>query len=97
MKKYLGFLFVIAVLIFAFLTWNQTENPEAANLAQKHITTNISALSPIKEQLGGTFFVTTIQAADGAGVVKYEDGHNAYTADFTYEADGSITSFTIRE
>jgi hypothetical protein len=67
---------------------------------ESYVTQNISSLSPEKEVLGGTFYVTDIQAADGAGSVEYEDGHNAYTADFTYtmsDTDGiSITSFTLR-
>jgi hypothetical protein len=52
------------------------------------------------EVLGGTFYVTAIEATDGSGTVSYEDGHNAYTADFTYSfrADGSVSvdSFTVR-
>lgn len=61
---------------------------------------NISALSPIKEQLGGKFYVTSIEAHGGIGTVEYEDGHNAYTADFTYEIDENgvptVTAFIPR-
>lgn len=67
---------------------------------EDYVSQNISALSPEKEVLGGKFFVTEIAAADGRGVVSYEDGHVAYTADFTYESDDrtghEITSFIIR-
>lgn len=68
---------------------------------ESYITQNISALSPVKEQLGGTFYVTAIEAEAGRGSVSYEDGHNAYTADFTYTIDDErgieITSFIVRE
>lgn len=68
---------------------------------ETYVRTNISALSPIKEQLGGTYYVTDIATRDGTGVVSYEDGHNAYIADFSYtiEEDGRpvVTSFTPRE
>lgn len=67
---------------------------------EDYVTQNISALSPEKEVLGGTFYVTEIVAADGRGVVSYEDGHIAFTADFTYETSPQsgheITSFIIR-
>lgn len=67
---------------------------------EAYVTQNISSLSPEKEQLGGTFYVTDIEAHGGTGTVEYEDGHNAYTADFTYEVDASgtpsVTSFTLR-
>lgn len=67
---------------------------------ESYVKNDISNLSPVKEQLGGTFYVTEIETEDGAGAVSYEDGHNAYTADFTYTiaADGkpTITNFTVR-
>ncbi len=65
-----------------------------------YVRMNISALSPIKEQLGGTFQATSIKTDNGTGVVSYEDGHNAYTADFTYlmtDAGIAIESFTVRK
>lgn len=65
-----------------------------------YITQNISTLSPVKEQLGGTFYVTSLEAEGGKGTVGYEDGHNAYVADFTYTDNGgssfTVTSFIIR-
>ncbi len=67
---------------------------------ETYVRTNISTLSPVKAQLGGTFYVTSIAAHGGAGTVSYEDGHNAYTADFTYNVSQqgrpSVTSFTVR-
>ena len=67
---------------------------------ESYIRATISALSPVKEQLGGTFFVTKIEVGDGAGVVEYEDGHNAYVADFAYSGSGNtvtVDSFVIRD
>jgi hypothetical protein len=67
---------------------------------EDYVRSRISELSPIKEQVGGTFYVTAIEAVDGSGVVSYEDGHNAYTADFTYAIDAAgrpaVTGFVIR-
>lgn len=67
---------------------------------EAYVRANISRLAPEKEQLGGTFFVTDLIAADGLGTVSYEDGHNAYDAEFTYEYSASgepvITSFVLR-
>lgn len=67
---------------------------------ETYIRDNISQLSPIKEQLGGTFYITNLRLNNGQGVVEYEDGHNAYVADFNYSsANGttSVTNFTIRQ
>jgi hypothetical protein len=67
---------------------------------EAYVRQNISELSPEKEVLGGTFYVTAVEAAGGKGTVSYEDGHNAYTADFTYETDAEgnprVLSFTVR-
>lgn len=67
---------------------------------EDYVKANISELSPVKEQVGGTFYVTAIEASGGVGTVSYEDGHNAYAADFAYVIDAagrpSVTSFTIR-
>lgn len=77
-----------------------TEQPVETAGIEEYIADNISTLSTAPEVLGGTFYVTSIEAKDGTGVVSYEDGHNAYTADFTYaiNASGSfsINSFTVR-
>jgi hypothetical protein len=68
---------------------------------EDYIRMNISEISPVKEQVGGTFYVTAIEAEDGSGTVEYEDGHNAYVADFEYSIDEGkgidIESFEIRE
>ncbi len=64
------------------------------------VSQNISNLSPIKEQVGGKFYVTSITANGGTGTVEFEDGHNAYIADFTYQTDiagkVSVLSFKLR-
>lgn len=77
-----------------------TEPAGNAMSIERYIAENISTLSPEPEVLGGTYYVTAIEAQDGAGTVSYEDGHNAYTADFTYTQDAggaiSIDSFVIR-
>lgn len=57
---------------------------------QEYVKDHISELSPVKEQVGGKFFVTNItgeKTADGSiifGEVEYEDGHNAYKASYTF-------------
>ncbi|MEK7156485.1 MAG: hypothetical protein AAB790_01610 [Patescibacteria group bacterium] len=68
---------------------------------ESYVSQHISELSPAKEVLGGKFYVTGIEATDGKGTVRYEDGHNAFIADFAYTASDvrgiEITSFTIRD
>lgn len=71
---------------------------ETTNI-EAYVTENISRLSPEPEVLGGTYYVTAIEASASAGTVSYEDGHNAYTADFTYTQGPtgvSVDSFVIR-
>lgn len=77
-----------------------TDPPQEAAGIEDYIADNISTLSTAPEVLGGTFYVTSIEAKDGSGVVSYEDGHNAYTADFTYSTNDSgsfsVDSFVVR-
>lgn len=102
MKKILIIIAVIIVLGIAAAIANTPDlEPVASGQAiEAYVSENISTLSPVKEQLGGKFFVTDIEAHGGAGTVSYEDGHNAYTADFTYAVDEAgapaVTSFEIR-
>lgn len=73
--------------------------------AKDYITAHISELSPEKEVLGGKFYVTSItsnETADGSvvyGDVSYEDGHNAYSAYYTFTINPdhslSLKSFEI--
>ncbi|MEK7511061.1 MAG: hypothetical protein AAB582_02410 [Patescibacteria group bacterium] len=71
-------------------------------LVETYIKEHISELSTEAEVLGGTYYVTSVHAENGTGTVSYEDGHVAYTADFTYihvkdSGNISISSFVIRE
>jgi hypothetical protein len=102
-----AFLIILIVIVFVPLgIWALTERADevseaqVAQIVEQHVSRNISALTPVKEQVGGTYFVTSITSSNGAGVVSYEDGHNAYTADFTYTLKGDdqivITSFVIK-
>jgi len=74
------------------------QNPDSVI---KYVSENISKLSPEKEQVGGTFFVTNITLDLGTGNVEYEDGHNAYVAKFEYkygsEEEILITNFVLVE
>ncbi len=114
-KRIIIIFIVIAVLgIFAYAIYhNNTNQPEVytgphaelntrADAIENYVRTNLATLSPVPATMGGTFYVTRIRLLDGNGSVSYEDGHNAYTADFTYTVSEdntqvSVTSFVIRE
>ena len=65
---------------------------EKETIVASYITENISVLSPEPEVLGGTFYVTDIRfTGTNSGVVEYEDGHIALTADFTFTIGNSGT------
>lgn len=79
-----------------------SSTPPSQSKVKAYVRENISTLSPEPEQLGGTFFVTSISTSNGnMGVAEYEDGHNAYTADFTYSKNKAgevvIDSFVVRD
>lgn len=67
---------------------------------ETYVRQYISELSPVKEQYGGRFYVTDVYASGGLGRVRYEDGHHAYIADFTYVIRSDtgivINSFYLR-
>lgn len=97
---------VVALLVVIFVMPSVAAAPAPAASGklmsiESYVSQHISELSPEKEVLGGKFYVTSVEAAEGKGVVSYEDGHVAYTADFTYEAADQtgirITSFIIRQ
>jgi len=100
MKKIIILLIVIGAVVFYMTKGGSEGEPADKNTSiQSYITQNISNLSPEKETLGGKFYITEIEAMDGKGIVWYEDGHNAFRADFTYKSSKKgyeITSFTIR-
>ena len=100
MKTNIIYLIVILIIILVGMgVWLKDDTGRYMDI-ESYVKNDISTLSPVKEQLGGTFYVTEIETKDGTGTVSYEDGHNAYTADFTYTVadDGkpTITNFTIR-
>ncbi len=103
MKRFLlVFVFLVATLA-VYIGWYKVEPPHQLGKlmpVEVYVSQNISELSPEKEVLGGKFYITNIQVADGKGVVSYEDGHVAFTADFTYTSDDrtghTITSFVVR-
>lgn len=71
---------------------------------EEYVKRNIAGLSAeagSPGELGGTHQVTAFEASGGKGVVSYEDGHNAYTADFTYSTDSkgvvTIKTFVVRK
>lgn len=111
MKKFSIVIALIAIGVAAYIWWTHVKPAEAPIVnepgglrlmsVEDYVTQNISTLSPVKEVLGGKFYVTKIEAHGGAGTVYYEDGHNAYTADFTYNASEqtgyTITSFVVRK
>ena len=93
---------VLFVMVWVLIAKNHTSEVQAMPI-EEYIRFNISDLSTTAnapEVLGGTFYITQIQAQNGSGTVSYEDGHNGYTADFTYTTDekGFITikSFTVK-
>jgi len=94
----------MTLFVFVFVMPSMATIPAVSGTLvniESYVSENISELSPMKEVLGGTFYVTSVEAADGKGIVNYEDGHVAYTADFVYEVSDEsgilITSFIIRQ
>lgn len=95
------------VIVTALLVWwlipKNTELPVVENIAvvTTYIKEHISDLSPVKAELGGTFYVTEVEASSGAGIVAYEDGHQAYVADFKYvfpkDSPVLIEEFVVRD
>lgn len=67
---------------------------------EAYIRANISALSPVKPVLGGTWYVIGVSAdlLKHSGTVVYEDGHIQEKKNFTFTADkkNAITNVTIR-
>ncbi len=104
MRRFLFLLIVLAVAIGTYTYF--TDIAEAPGTpsdrrvdVEGHIRENIAQLSPEPAVLGGTFYVTQIEAADGRGMVWYEDGHVAFVADFEYVEDKygvTIQSFEVR-
>ncbi len=110
MKKIIIILLVIVLGIGLYVYFSPREEVPVTSTStstqnrlmsiDNYVKLYIGELSPVPEVLGGRFYVTSIETGDGKGVVSYEDGHNAYTADFTYtsseETGVNVTSFVIR-
>lgn len=107
MKK---IILILVIIVFAtgigYMLWNQnmfvSHSAPDQNVVRQFFERNISTLSPEKEVLGGTFYVTDFALNDNySGVVSYEDGHMAYKAYVTFTTDKtgaiSVTSFDIIE
>jgi hypothetical protein len=66
---------------------------------ENYLKNNITALSPVKAVLGGTWYVLTsnIDLAKNTGTVTYEDGHVQEKRNFSYTANekGEILNLTI--
>lgn len=92
---------VVAIVAVGWYASTLSDNLINPSDVESYVRENIASLSPRDEVLGGVFFVTKIDVGnDGTGTVEYEDGHNAYTADFTFETGGDeveITSFVVRK
>lgn len=111
MKKIIIIILAVAVVIGIYVylspkkempaTSNSTSTQNRLMSIDNYVRLYIGELSPVSEVLGGRFYVTSIETGNGKGVVSYEDGHNAYTADFTYttseETGVNVTSFVIRK
>jgi hypothetical protein len=94
---------VLALIFFARTATAPVQTNTASTPIDitEYVKKHISELSPVHEQVGGKFFVTSVEAHGGAGTASYEDGHNAYTADFTYSANDKgaphVDSFVVRQ
>lgn len=111
MKKSIAIPLVLVLVVALGLVYAFWPNTAAApqgkvQSIESYLTGHISELSTEPAVLGGTFYVTSVEltptgAGAGTGVVAYEDGHVAYTADFSYSADDfrgvEITNFVTRK
>ncbi len=67
---------------------------------KNYLNINLGKLSSEPEVLGGKFMVTDLAVTGDKGVVEYEDGHNAYTADFNYTVNNgevAVSNFKVRK
>jgi len=69
------------------------------NLIKDYLANHLSESAPIKEVLGGKFFLTRIEfKSANEALLDYEDGHNAYRAKVNYLLDRQqlkVTGFTV--
>lgn len=105
MKKALYIIVIVVALGLisyglSLISQDRADSDAIVQAATEYFNENLSALSPEKEVLGGRFHVTDVKMDDGEGTVSYEDGHNAYVADFGYVVKGdgvSIETFKLRK
>jgi hypothetical protein len=72
---------------------------EQQNKLKNYIKDNLSTLSPAPEVLGGKFYLTEfIINGPNTAQISYEDGHNSFDAEITYEIRENLAylqNFTI--
>lgn len=72
---------------------------EQQNKLKNYIKDNLSTLSPAPEVLGGKFYLTEfIINSPNTAQISYEDGHNSFDAEITYEIRENLAylqNFTI--
>jgi hypothetical protein len=80
---------------------NKEEICDEETVLEVYLNDNISILSPIKEVLGGKFYLTKLEILEaGKGRVEYEDGHIALVGLFSFAFNGleiQISDFIIEE
>ena len=110
MKKIIIIILVVVLMVAVVFVFKRGDTVQEVDQSttqnrvmsiENYVTIYISELSPVPEELGGRFYVTHITTGGGKGTVNYEDGHNAYIADFTYSYEDNkaikMESFKIRE
>jgi hypothetical protein len=72
---------------------------EQQDKLKNYIKANLSTLSPAPEVLGGKFYLTEfIINSPNTAQISYEDGHNSFDAEITYEIRENLAylqNFTI--
>ena len=74
------------------------DQDELASLFEREtfLSNNLSSLSPEKEVLGGTFYLTNVYWSDkDSAIIEYEDGHIALRAKVIFAEGLSVDSFEI--
>jgi regulatory protein YycI of two-component signal transduction system YycFG len=89
-KRIIIFLFLILIL---FLVYIFLDNSIERDKKELYITQNISQITDEEEVLGGHFFVTHIEWIDNnTAIIDFEDGHNAFTIDYSFSIIDKVKS-----
>lgn len=89
-KKFIILLFSILIIFIVYIFLDNSMNK---NEKEAYITQNISQMTNEEEVLGGHFFVTHIEWVDDNNVIiDFEDGHNAFTLDYSFSIFDKIKS-----